>query len=272
MNSFRENGYRPTTKIKDELTEQILTNPSQQDQIHFYKSENTSPELEGVINAAVLVSDGTHVPGGSGVIINFDGNKYIVTATHVIGSLLADHSATELKYFYRNKAGEIIEGHMNRNNMLYDSITAREKGLPVTDIAIFTFDGANDGVGMSVQEVPTDTRQLAVAVGFPGEYRAGWKGSIKPLLSIGKIFKERPREITPYMKKLMKSTDQKIELDLNVFYTGRILPGNSGGPIVDSQGKVIAVCSGPKGTFGKENGIERFNDFRPILKTIARQV
>lgn len=274
-NNFIETGYRPQTQVKGPLDENMFRNPSSEDRIHFFKSEGcTIPELQQVIRSTILVSETPDYPGGSGVIIVFEGKKYVVTATHVIGDLVAGkYGKEELKYFYRDTHGEVKEGIMSRDNILYDSTTAREKGLQATDAAIFTFDGDNEGVEISSLKIPTDDNQVAVAMGYPGEHHDGWKDTGRPLLSVGRMFKDKPKEITPAMRVIleqhMRETGEKEGVDLKVNFTGRIVPGNSGGPLVDTQGKVVGVCHGPRGTLGKEDGIERFSDFRPILRQIT---
>ncbi len=90
------------------------------------------------------------------------------------------------------------------------------------------------------------------------------------------MYKRKPKEITPYLKRLLVEhfgeRGAKEGLDLNVYYLGRTVPGNSGGPLVDKEGKVIAVCHGPAGTLGKETAEERFVDFRPILEEIIKGI
>jgi len=277
-NGFIENGYRPQTEVKDTLSPEVFQKPTAEDRIHFYKSEGCAiPELQQAIQSTILVSESTDHPGGSGVIVTHEGKKYVITATHVIGDLLAgEHGKDQVKFHYRDTNGAIREGVMTKNNMLYDSTTARERGLQATDVAIFTFDGDNQGVEVSDHEVSTEQGEPAVVIGFPGEHQDGWKTSTKPLLSVGEMFKDKPKEMTPYMRELMEKhmqeTGEKMGVNLNVYFTGRVLPGNSGGPLVDTKGKPLGVCHGPRGTFGKEDGTERFSDFRPILKTISATV
>lgn len=276
VSNFIEHGYRPATEVKDTLTPEEFQHPNNDTRIHYFKSE-TSPvsELQRAIQATVLVSETQDYPGGSGVIIHYGGRKYLVTATHVIGDLLAgDYGKPEVKYYYRDNTGQMREGILRRGEQLYDSTTARERDLEATDSAIFTFEGDNDGVEISNIDVGYDATQVASAIGFPGEFHDAWKDTLRPLISVGYTFKDKPKEMTPYMKALMakhmKETGEREGRDFKIFFTGRIVPGNSGGPLVDSTGKVLGVCSGPRGTLGKEDGIERFSDFRQILREVSQ--
>src|SRR3990167_3367485 len=154
--NFIEIGHRPLTQVKGALDENTFRNPSAEDRIHFFKSEGcVISELQRVIHSTVLVSETPDYPGGSGVIITFDGKKYVITATHVIGDLVAgQYGKPELKYYYRDTHGQDKEG-----------------------------------VEISDQEVPTENSQVAVAVGYPGEHQDGWKDTGKPLLSVGRMFR-----------------------------------------------------------------------------------
>lgn len=270
---FEEIGYKPNTEVKETLTQEAFKDPSREDRIHFFKSESCKiPELQTVIHSTVLISESLDTPGGSGVIISFEGKKFIITATHVIGDLIVDPTK-ELKYFYRDSNDVVQEGIMSTPNMLYESTTARRRGFQEADTAIFTFDGDNEGVEISNEQVETEGDQIGVVIGFPGYFQEGWKDSSRPLLSIGRTFKVKPKVITPYLRTILdqhiRETGEKEGEDLNIYFTGRIVPGNSGGPLVDSKGKVLGVCYGPRGTLGKEDGTERFVDFRPIFREVV---
>lgn len=194
---FIEHGYRPATEVGDTLSPDLFHNPTSDVKIHYFKSEtSTIPELQNVIQSTVLVSETQDYPGGSGVIIKHGDKKYLVTATHVIGDLLAgDYGKPEVKYYYRDSKGQMREGTLKRGTQLYDSTTARERGLEATDSTIFPFDGDNEGVDISDTEVGFDASQVASAIGFPGEFHIAWKDSLKPLISVGRVFKNKPKEM-----------------------------------------------------------------------------
>lgn len=275
--NFIEHGYRPATEVKDALTLEEFHHPTRDARIHYFKSETSAiPELQNAVQATVLVSKTPDSPGGSGVIINYGGRKYLVTATHVIGNLLAgDYGKPEVKYHYRDNAGQMREGVLRRGEQLYDSTTAKKRGLEATDSAIFPFEGDNDGIEISDLDISYDATQVASAIGFPGKFHDAWKDTLRPSISVGNVFKHKPKEMTPYMKALMEKHRQKNgqieERDFWIFYTGRAVPGNSGGPLVDTSGKVLGVCSGERKSLGKEDGILRFSDFQQILKEVTQK-
>lgn len=268
---FIETGYRPPTELKDELTPESFQDPSSEDKIHFFRSENNKiPELMQAIRSTVLIGKDRNNPSGSGVVVNHDGKKYLITATHVIGELLVDEEAV-LRYYYKDISGAVQEGVIRRNDALYESITAGRRGLDVADVAIFPFEGDNEGVKLSDAEVGHDAGRVGVAIGFPGEFQDSWKENLNPLLSVGSVFKDKPKERTQYMMRIMQEHGLRETKDLKIYYSGRTMKGNSGGQLVDARGNIIGVLSGPARSLGKEDGIEKFSDVRPILMQVISE-
>jgi hypothetical protein len=224
------------------------------------------PSLQMPVEATVFISPERNRPHGSGVIVEHNGEKYLVTATHILGQKCIG-KPTNLKVFERH--GEKIEAiDLESMAMIYSSPLAHQKNLPVADLGIFAYNGNIRGV--DVAEIPTT--QLAVAVGYPGYFADRWLTDLSPLASIGNAFvpEERRKILTPYMQKLLEEHDltDAPESIGKIVFTGVTQGGNSGGGLFTLDGKLMGICRGPEGSIGKETGNHEFYMLKKVLDSL----
>ena len=257
------------------LPEEALRNPTGFQRSFFSSELSTTPDLQRVVDATVLISEAPQSPGGSGVIIRYDGKKYLVTAAHVISTTARDDKI--VRYFYRDSNGALQEKTLNREELLFFGPTAEGNGFQPADLVIIPFDGDNEGVEMSdlEMEIGRDADQVGAAIGFPFSFYPVWEKSTKPLISVGNMYKDSKDAVAPSER---ETIDRYVRLtgkewqDLRVFYEGRIDMGNSGGPLVDGRGRVLAICNGTThGGWLEDSGTYRFVDFRPVLRDIVQE-
>jgi hypothetical protein len=226
-------------------------------------------QLSQSIDSTVFISGDRFKPNGSGIVVNYDGDKYLITATHVIAKK-AFGNPTDLKVFERNEDRVIITD-LESLRMVYSSITARQENLPVGDVAVFQYSGELKGVDLA-ELVPGSYE--SVAVGYPGNHANIWMENLRPLLSPGQVVipSKSEKKLTPYMQKLMEkhglnNTPASVP---KIIFTGATSGGNSGGGLFTLDSKLIGVCRGPEGTIGKETGNEEFYSVKEVLEAIAK--
>lgn len=224
-----------------------------------------SSALRNVAKNVVFISSDRNKPHGSGVVVNHNGQKYLVTATHILGSKCFG-KPTDLKVFERN-GDNIVAAHLEDVAMLYSTPQARERKLPAADVGVFEYKGNLEGVQLH-HPMNADT-YVAIALGYPGIHADKWLGDLKPLASSGKaiVQEKRKKELTPYMQKLlaehgMLDAPESVQ---KIIFTGATSGGNSGGGLFTLEGKLLGVCRGPNGTIGKETGVK---DFEPVIEVL----
>ena len=147
------------------------------------------------------------IGGGSGFIVSPDG--YVLTANHVVGDPDAKYTIIiDPKHKYPAK------------------VLARD---PLADVAILKIDGKNFPYLELGDSNKIELGETVIAVGNP-------LGEFEDTISAG-IISGLSRRITAYGGLLSKATSLRglIQTD------AAINPGNSGGPLVNMEGKAIAI-------------------------------
>jgi len=236
-----------------------------------FGSVNGYSPFEKAIASTVLISSGRDKPEGSGVIVSHKGVKYLITATHVLGSKSVGTS-TDLKVFERH-GEEIKIRNLEDMTMLYSTPQARERNLPTADVGIFLYDGDLEGVQL-VNPLNPDT-YASVAIGYPGIHSDTWMSDLLPTVSPGKAIvpEKKKQELTPYMKRLLAKHEvaDSPETIQKILFTGSTSGGNSGGGLFSLDGRLLGVCRGPNGTIGKETGLEEFYPVIQVLEAVKSQ-
>ncbi|MEM2083556.1 MAG: trypsin-like peptidase domain-containing protein [Nitrososphaerota archaeon] len=140
---------------------------------------------------------------GSGVIIDSDG--YIVTNNHVV------------------EGAEAVEVSLNDGRVFKGRIIGRDPG---SDLAIIKIDAKNLKAAELGDSSNLKAGQFIIAIGNPFGLRGG------PTVTIG-VISAINRSI---------NTEKGIMEDL-IQTDAAINPGNSGGPLIDLNGKVIALAT-----------------------------
>ncbi|HLD19582.1 MAG TPA: trypsin-like peptidase domain-containing protein [Candidatus Nanoarchaeia archaeon] len=233
-------------------------------------SVNGYAPFERAVDSTVLISADRNTPN-SGIVVNHDGKKYLITATHVLGSK-AFGTPTDLKVFERHGA-DIQVRNLEDMAMIYSTPKARERNLPTADVGIFLYDGNLEGVQL-VNPLNPETH-VAVAIGYPGIHANVWMPNLHPIVSPGKaIVQERKKQqLTPYMQKFwaehgMLDAPEPIQ---KILFTGTTSLGNSGGGLFTLDGRLLGVCRGPNGTIGRETGLEEFYPVLQVLEAVNPQ-
>ena len=183
-----------------------------------------------LINAKDPNRGGEIVENGSGAIVAKKGkNYYVLTANHVVCKVL-DREVCRSRYNYQLVTASGREYFLNNNNI---------KKLPGVDLAILQF--------TSPENYPVATlANYSLATDDRFVYASGWVAPNRyiprhqRLFSIGKII---PKDLMPLFRIFSPS------LGYDLIYTSRTYAGMSGGPVFDTDGRVVAIHGQNEGEF-----------------------
>lgn len=165
-------------------------------------------------------ANGKITANGSGSIIAKEGRVYtVLTASHVICKDARD----ACKFYYDQL--KIITWDGKQYPLDYNSI----KKLPGVDLALVQFQSDQNYQLATLGNYQVADEQFIFASGWPDPKFIGKR---KRLFNVGKVL---PKDITPLLKIFPP------ELGYEIVYTSVTYGGMSGGPVLDLNGRVIAV-------------------------------
>jgi len=171
----------------------------------------TAQEVEAIAQQITVLIDGLNP--GSGVIIGQEQDRYLVlTSRHVV--------ATEDEYW-------IITPDGREYPVNYESV----RPLPGVDLAVVEFQSDRSYTIATLADYPYNEE-------FPYIFVSGWSGSvilqqpIEPRFSGGLLLRKRFA--------LIQSQDP-LARGYDLFYTSITDIGMSGGPVLDTEGRVIGI-------------------------------
>lgn len=200
-------------------------------------------ELQAAINSTVRIPGAYTEEGGSGIIVNHRGEKYLLTALHI-------SSVKNLVLGLRDNISVYLgekEFTVNKNQRVYPSVQKNKiipsRNIPLADIAVFRYDGECEGISLGINR--KESIEPLFAVGFPsGEWKYLREEGPSPLVSFGFAAPEkRVVQNISHVQDLF-GVDEYYPQARKLFYTGASLPGNSGCPLVDLNGRLKAILCG----------------------------
>ena len=200
-------------------------------------------ELKAPINSAIRIPGAYTDEGGSGIVVAHRGAKYLLTALHI-------SSVKELVLGCRDKISVYCNGEehtVNKDQLIYPMARKNKiipsRNIPLADIAVFQYDGECEGIPLGLNEEEHFVEPL-FAIGYPsGEWKYLREDPL-PLVSFGFAVPEKSAVQNIEHIQQLFDVDKDYPQARKWFYTGAALPGNSGCPVVDLNGRLKAILCG----------------------------
>lgn len=199
------------------------------------RSQTIEETLKATTVQVNIYGSGTNLPGGSGVIIDKKGDTYtVLTANHVVCEDISTtqvNCARDLRYTIGTYTGQEYPVNIKTRRIFQQHRTKDP------DLATVTFEAKEDypvaQLGNSDEvQIGTDI----IVTGFPSIF--GKRGTGRNYTAtVGKVVSKNPDALEGY----------------SLVYNANTFIGNSGGPVFDSNGQVIAIHGLADATGSGEN-------------------
>ncbi|WP_175459393.1 serine protease, partial [Cylindrospermopsis raciborskii] len=190
-------------------------------------------KIEEKVKQFTVRIDNRDGENGSGVIIAKEGSTYtILTAAHVLCEKASNNRCIEQEY-------SILTGDDKKHPIDRNSIK-KEEGV---DLAVVKFTSSENYPIATLADYPTQDNQYIFTAGYPklGENRSPWR------FTLGQTFSKEQGLLATRSSDFKSSGSglQAISVSLTegyeLVYTNITLGGMSGGPVLDTEGRVIGI-------------------------------
>lgn len=187
----------------------------------------TSEEVQ-TIAQQITVRIESGAPAGSGFIIAREGNTYyVLTAWHVVK---------------QNDEYQIITADGERHTLAVEDYTTKVQKIYEKDLAVLQFTSDRDYQTARLGTYDLQRRENVLAGRTDLVFVSGTPGAGQ---QVGQAPVEGDRLLSPGLRMPLDMASglakQSIEEGYQLFYTSDTYPGMSGGPVLDSNGRVIGV-------------------------------
>jgi len=162
---------------------------------------------------------------GSGIIIMDNGQKYLITANHVILKLEAGQN---LFFYYSTNKLFLRKYTITKKDIVY-SCDTNNPNYNIGDIAIVRLD-REIPLGIELIDRDIEASEPAFNLSFPFKHKSLWELNLRPLITFANVHR-----VTSDCK-----TSPIKEFHTNDF-TGK--SGQSGSGLIDYNGKLICIAS-----------------------------